>query len=350
MAVADTVPAGHRLDQRQPGRQRHHRAQPEVRRRTDLGDGREPVHRQAGPAQVVVRLRQQQRRRGVREMPHLGPDPGPLGVPEGGREAVQLGLHGRVARLVGGGEVRPEADHADQPLGLRAQRGGHQLGPVVRLTAVPAEAGVGLQVHPPGHAGLPDGGQQLVQRPETTDRDVDPGPQRLPPGPTGRPQPAQHPRLLRPDPRRPQRERLLGRRRTQPADPGRNRLPGTPNRAVAVGVRLDHSHQRGAAGTLPQRGEIAPQRGQIDGRLGAHPVGEGGRPGRVRSCHRVTVSQTSRGAPSGRYPRGRNCTQPGNHIRGAGNCATGAQWRCTVAYSSATPLLWLLSCVQRATR
>ncbi len=59
------------LDEREPGRDPHRLAQPEVLGRTEVGHGREPVDGQPGPDEVEVRVRVGQRGGRVGEVAHL---------------------------------------------------------------------------------------------------------------------------------------------------------------------------------------------------------------------------------------------------------------------------------------
>ena len=79
------------------------------------------------------------------------------------------------------------------------------------------------------------------------------------------------------DPGRPQRQRLGQVGGAEPARAAGQRGPGRGDHAVPVPVRLDHGHHLAAADMLPQRRDVAADRGQVDDRLPVHDA---------RSCRR----------------------------------------------------------------
>ncbi|EGJ76857.1 putative alanine racemase [Streptomyces sp. Tu6071] len=309
--VADAVAAGDPLDEGERGDEPHDGAEPEVGVGAHGGAGREPVHRDPGPYEVVVALGEAEGGGRVGDVPDLGADAEARGEPCHLLEEGELGGDGGVSGLVGAGEVRPQADDPDQALRLEGEGVAHECGPVGGLAAVAAEAGVRLEMDTGRGSRGAGGGGDLVERPLPAHRDVDVGLDRGAPGAAGRPQPAQHAAL---GTRRAQRERLGGRRDAEPARPGLPRGPRAGERTVPVGVGLDHRHERRTGRALPQQADIGPQSGKID--LGPGALCGGVHRDSVSHCGREGAAPRAAGRPRLTPPRG-----PGEgsaHREGAG--------------------------------
>ena len=105
----------------------------------------------------------------------LRPQSGPLGERDALAEPFQLPGNSRVPRIIGIGEVAPDADRGDLTACLRLGRGGDEIGPIVDVCAIAGQPGVDLQVHVCPLAGIPRGGQHRVQGPRAADAQVDAG-------------------------------------------------------------------------------------------------------------------------------------------------------------------------------
>ena len=89
-----------------------------VHLKADTGMGRGGATA-ADPHQVIVRRWHPDRGGRVRDVPYFGGNPGLLRDGQRLTECGQLRRDGRVARLVGRGEMRPQSDDADAAGGLR---------------------------------------------------------------------------------------------------------------------------------------------------------------------------------------------------------------------------------------
>ena len=132
---------------------------PELGGVADLRAGRQAVDRDAGPDQVVVRLRAAQRRGRVREVPDLrARDPAAAATSSASSKASRCALDRRVAGVVGVRQVRPDRRPPRRSVGLRLRGRLDQVRPVGGLRAAATETGVDLEVHagrPPGRARRP---------------------------------------------------------------------------------------------------------------------------------------------------------------------------------------------------
>ncbi len=183
-------------------------------------------------------------------------------------EGLRLSVVGRVIRAaVGEGEVAPDAGHAQRATCFGGGSGGTQLRPVVGPRAVAPETRVDLQLHASGHAAGATGLLGRGQLGRRRDPEVDPaGHDSLDVLARG-PQPAQHRDR---DPGRADRERLLDEGDAEPGRTAGHRRLRRRDQPVAVAVGLHHRHDPGLPGARAQGGDVAPDRREVDDRLGPH--------------------------------------------------------------------------------
>ena len=77
-------------------------------------------------------------------MAQLRAQPAPLGERDALAEPVQLPSNSRVPRIIGVGEVAPDAHCGDLAARLRLDRGRDEIGPIVDVCAVAGQPGVDL--------------------------------------------------------------------------------------------------------------------------------------------------------------------------------------------------------------
>ena len=277
-------PGGTRCTWRDAGPQRQRRLQLGALRR-HLGPGRDAVDGDAGPHHVATGGRSPRQRAGrVGGVDERRRVPGLLQHADGGIEPGELGDGGRHPRLVGPGQVRPQALPPQLRPGQQRLDERHEL---VRPGAHPVHAGVDLEVDPHGRApGLPG---LVGQRLQVVDRVRG-----------GREPPADELvelvlGLLGQDEHRgqdaglAQRHPLLDERHAQALGAGLERGPGHGSGAVAVAVGLD-DHPEGRRGHgLGQHAHVGGDGAQVH----LHP---GLAPG-VGQRHRHRDSRTPGSSP-----------------------------------------------------
>ncbi len=197
-------------------------------------------------------------------MPHRRPRPSALSLSERVAEGRYLRVHGRMAWYVRAGQMGPDADDFAPASGLLGEGRMQQLRPPRHRSAAAAHPGVRLQVHPRGHADGPGRGADLPDQAGGTGAEVHTDRDGVAVRRVGRGQHAQHRRGA---PGRAQRECLFD---VADAEPGRaacERCRRGPHQPVPVAVGFDHGHDLGVSNMLGQRGDVRPDRGEIDDRF-----------------------------------------------------------------------------------
>src|SRR5690606_11074482 len=128
----------------------------------DLRVRAQPVHRDPGSDEVEVGGGVEQGAGGLGDVPDLGPDAGVGRLLECRAEDLELLAGDGAVRLVGAGEVRPDADHVHSACGLSTGCGVEEFAEVLRACAAAALAGVDLGVESGRAAGAAGGGGEFL--------------------------------------------------------------------------------------------------------------------------------------------------------------------------------------------
>ncbi len=259
--VGHTGPGRHPLDHGEPGPGGHRGRETEPGGGVHVRRRREPVGGQAAADQVEVGAGPGQGGRGVGQVAHLGTQPGPLGKGQRLPERLFLAVVGRVVRLVGAGEVGPDAGDHDVPGLLGQARSPDHGRPLRGGGTATAQSGVHLELQPRAAAGRPGRVGDLGHLGHGVGGHVHVGLEERAVVLAGHGEPGQQPTGVAGGA---QRQRLLDHGHAEPGRPGLAGGPGHLDHPVPVPVGLDHRHHHGRGDPGTQGGDVGPDRVEVD--------------------------------------------------------------------------------------